>query len=539
MDIISSDNNQYFCETCQMYIQTSLQPIHSTFCQGVSPQDINLYSDSQVYELSRMMQEYNLFDYYLSLDFKTNSTNQRYIFEDYFPDDTDQIDTQSQTPPSLPNQTQQQFSNNQSQFSQQNNSQQQFQQPQIKVTGGNFQGNQNQAQTQRQLQTNQESNTSRQNTYQAQYNRNNSSQLQSQQVNAPQRLCQAIQGQYKTPVVSQNSCQKQGNQTNYLSGNPCNLTKQQTQNQNYEDNFDDTYQCHQCYDYVKISDYSTHQAECRNQYIKCKYCNSFYPFSLINQHVLFCQKQNNQMQQQQSSSIRSQKKLNNQNTQTKNNGYDTDDFEDNRDIDEHNSADYNNSVYENLSLYGTSQFNMEERSLANRQRQYQQSSSNLQTQQSTLSNFNNQSNIATENNQNQNQNPNDWTQLSPDYFNRALNVIFPSFLGDQDDFRRQQNEQFRNNLITRLINISRFGINGDNCRGLTSNQKNKFIKVNYKQKQQSEYKTCSICMCDYEEDEEINILDCMHRYHVECISKWFQSRTTCPVCKRDMSDYLL
>ncbi|KAL4482554.1 hypothetical protein ABPG72_005797 [Tetrahymena utriculariae] len=537
MDIISSDNNQYFCETCQMCIQTSLQPIHSTFCQGVSPQDINLYSDSQVYELSRMMQEYNLFDYYLSLDFRTNSSSLRYILEDYFPDDSNQSESQSQASSALQNHSSQQFLNQQSQFTQQNNGQLQFQQQQNKTTGGNYQGNQSQAQNQRQLQTVQESNSSRQNTYQAQYNRNNSNQQQNQQVNAPQRLCQAIQNQYKTPPVCQNSCQKQCNQSNYLNGNPCNLIKQQTQNQSNDDNIDDTYQCHQCYDYVKILDYSIHQAECRNQYIKCKYCNSFYPFSLINQHVLFCQKQNNQIQQQ-SSSIRSQKKLSNQNTQTKNNGYDTDDFEDNRDIDEQTSADYNNSVYENLSQYGTSQYNMEERSLVNRQRQYQQqSSSNLQTQQSSLSNINAQSNIVTENNQNQN--PNDWTQLSPDYFNRALNVIFPSFLGDQDEFRRQQNEQFRNNLITRLINISRFGINGDNCRGLSSNQKNKFIKVNYKQKQQSEYKTCSICMCDYEEDEEINILDCMHRYHVECISKWFQSRTTCPVCKRDMSDFLL
>ncbi|KAL4433527.1 hypothetical protein ABPG74_002924 [Tetrahymena malaccensis] len=536
MDIISSDNNQYFCETCQMYIQTSLQPIHSTFCQGVSPQDINLHSDSQVQELSRMMQEYNLFDYYLSLDFKSNSNSQRYVFEDYFPDDTNQIDSQSQPPLTLQNQTQQSLSNQQNQFLQQNNGQQQFQQQQNKEIGANYQGIQTQGQSQRQLQTVQESNSSRQNTNQAQYNRNNSNQQQSQQVNSPQKLCQTIQSQYKTPIVSQSISQKQCNQSNYFSGNSCSLSKQQTQNQSNDDNIDDTYQCHQCYDYVKISDYSIHQAECRNQYIKCKYCNSFYPFSLINQHVLFCQKQNNQLQQQQST-IRSQKKSSNQITQIKNNDYDTEDLEDCRDIDEHNSADYNNSVYDNLSQYGTSQFNMEERSLANRQRQYQQSSSNLQTQQSSVSNFNGSSNVVTENNQNQN--PNDWTQLSPDYFNRALNVIFPSFLGDQDDFRRQQNEQFRNNLITRLINISRFGINGDDCRGLSSNQKNKFIKVNYKQKQQSEYKTCSICMCDYEEDEEINILDCMHRYHVECISKWFQSRTTCPVCKRDMSDYLL
>lgn len=45
-------------------------------------------------------------------------------------------------------------------------------------------------------------------------------------------------------------------------------------------------------------------------------------------------------------------------------------------------------------------------------------------------------------------------------------------------------------------------------------------------------------MSDYEEGEEINILDCMHRYHEECISKWFTARTTCPICKKDMTEYM-
>ncbi|OMJ86742.1 hypothetical protein SteCoe_11678 [Stentor coeruleus] len=48
--------------------------------------------------------------------------------------------------------------------------------------------------------------------------------------------------------------------------------------------------------------------------------------------------------------------------------------------------------------------------------------------------------------------------------------------------------------------------------------------------------TCVICYEDYEEGVEIIILKCRHPFHTECISKWLESSTKCPLCKDDMGE---
>lgn len=44
---------------------------------------------------------------------------------------------------------------------------------------------------------------------------------------------------------------------------------------------------------------------------------------------------------------------------------------------------------------------------------------------------------------------------------------------------------------------------------------------------------CRVCLCDYENDEEIKILPCLHKYHKECIDEWLKDKTECPVCRHD------
>ncbi|CAL4959600.1 unnamed protein product [Urochloa decumbens] len=47
---------------------------------------------------------------------------------------------------------------------------------------------------------------------------------------------------------------------------------------------------------------------------------------------------------------------------------------------------------------------------------------------------------------------------------------------------------------------------------------------------------CSIC---FEEAAEATRLPgCGHGFHSECIGKWFQKASTCPVCRRDKFEYL-
>lgn len=45
--------------------------------------------------------------------------------------------------------------------------------------------------------------------------------------------------------------------------------------------------------------------------------------------------------------------------------------------------------------------------------------------------------------------------------------------------------------------------------------------------------TCTICLCEYEEDEEISIIKtCKHLFHTNCIKKWLvECNHKCPVCR--------
>ncbi|KAK9061192.1 hypothetical protein SSX86_018372 [Deinandra increscens subsp. villosa] len=43
---------------------------------------------------------------------------------------------------------------------------------------------------------------------------------------------------------------------------------------------------------------------------------------------------------------------------------------------------------------------------------------------------------------------------------------------------------------------------------------------------------CSICLCEFEEDEELRTLpECLHSFHVPCIDMWLYSHSTCPICR--------
>lgn len=48
---------------------------------------------------------------------------------------------------------------------------------------------------------------------------------------------------------------------------------------------------------------------------------------------------------------------------------------------------------------------------------------------------------------------------------------------------------------------------------------------------------CSICLEDFQADDPVSLLkSCAHAFHTDCVVKWFESKSKCPVCKDDLND---
>ncbi|KAK3836950.1 MAG: hypothetical protein JOS17DRAFT_713678 [Linnemannia elongata] len=47
---------------------------------------------------------------------------------------------------------------------------------------------------------------------------------------------------------------------------------------------------------------------------------------------------------------------------------------------------------------------------------------------------------------------------------------------------------------------------------------------------------CAICLCEYEDDEELRKMRCTHYFHKECVDEWLRLHRNCPLCKRDIEE---
>ncbi|CAI5526363.1 unnamed protein product [Closterium sp. Naga37s-1] len=49
------------------------------------------------------------------------------------------------------------------------------------------------------------------------------------------------------------------------------------------------------------------------------------------------------------------------------------------------------------------------------------------------------------------------------------------------------------------------------------------------------FRECAVCLGDYDEGERIKLLPpCGHRFHADCIDLWLSSKSTCPICRKDL-----
>lgn len=45
---------------------------------------------------------------------------------------------------------------------------------------------------------------------------------------------------------------------------------------------------------------------------------------------------------------------------------------------------------------------------------------------------------------------------------------------------------------------------------------------------------CQVCFEKFKDADDIHKLPCKHLYHASCITPWFQTHDTCPVCRMKM-----
>lgn len=47
--------------------------------------------------------------------------------------------------------------------------------------------------------------------------------------------------------------------------------------------------------------------------------------------------------------------------------------------------------------------------------------------------------------------------------------------------------------------------------------------LNESKNEKDDNKKCSVCLCEYEQDETLLMLPCFHKYHEQCIKDWFKN----------------
>uniref|UniRef100_A0A1J3JXB5 RING-type E3 ubiquitin transferase n=1 Tax=Noccaea caerulescens TaxID=107243 RepID=A0A1J3JXB5_NOCCA len=98
---------------------------------------------------------------------------------------------------------------------------------------------------------------------------------------------------------------------------------------------------------------------------------------------------------------------------------------------------------------------------------------------------------------------------------------------------RRQNRRIRRRIRAHLRSISRDSTISSSLSPLDPAVLEKIpIFVYSSETHESPLEECSVCLSEFEEDDEGRLLPkCGHAFHVDCIDTWFRSRSTCPLCR--------
>jgi Ring finger domain len=119
--------------------------------------------------------------------------------------------------------------------------------------------------------------------------------------------------------------------------------------------------------------------------------------------------------------------------------------------------------------------------------------------------------------------------------------VVSDFLSHQRMMMDQTNRLvFRNFSLERIYwlfgHMMRLGSKAITRKGLNQNEIKKMPskKVNLNFIKEGELDQCRICICPYENEEEIRELPCKHNFHSTCIDIWLVQNSFCPLCRKKL-----
>jgi len=108
------------------------------------------------------------------------------------------------------------------------------------------------------------------------------------------------------------------------------------------------------------------------------------------------------------------------------------------------------------------------------------------------------------------------------------NALLRAYLSQLDPHQRYVN--IDNMSYEELL--QRFGDGSSRHRGATREQLDRLTVRKVEESRQAE--TCSICLANFEQDQDEVELPCGHVFHRPCATAWLQTNASCPLCKRQL-----
>jgi hypothetical protein len=62
--------------------------------------------------------------------------------------------------------------------------------------------------------------------------------------------------------------------------------------------------------------------------------------------------------------------------------------------------------------------------------------------------------------------------------------------------------------------------------------------INIKNMSDTKEDKCSICLTDFEDEDNVKYTECCHFFHPECLAGWTKEHHTCPICRVSLGNYI-